>query len=536
MTTTRVRLLTDIGADRTALVIRVVGAIRGVNPHLDYDAVLEATTGASLFPLQLPGVHRNELEADLRSIAEASGPDYFEACARQINVLAERISDGVRRDEIRRLAVFGFARIPLLIHLGHASTTRCRRTSSSGSAPTPPTRGAGRTQPASRRRSSADFGSEAFGALVLIVNLSGSIGPDELPAAVLGDSTIYELQPAAPGAQRPGRHRQPGGTGGLRGCRPPFPGRRRTAARQAGAHRLVRSRAGIRRGDPRPSAHAQRLAGLEGLRPRSGRQVLPEPGGPGMRFVDDFESFLRSEVNLNQTRLDRLQNSVNAIENFLAGQATFAPLFLDMVPAGSWAHRTIIKPVGEFDGFDGDVLLYVKENADWQPKDYIEQLYAAFHDSDTYRTKAQGPRCVRIDYAGDFHVDVVPYLERYGSHYITNRLEPQDEGRFEASDPEAFSAWIDERQRASNGSFVKVVRLLKYLRDYKNTFSCKSIILTTLLGNELNPVIADLQPESYKDVPTTLNTPPAGAREVTPSDHAGGHGPGRHRRQLHRPL
>ncbi|MEZ5219681.1 MAG: hypothetical protein R2715_24570 [Ilumatobacteraceae bacterium] len=226
-----------------------------------------------------------------------------------------------------------------------------------------------------------------------------------------------------------------------------------------------------------------------------------------MKFVDDFESFLRSEVNLNQTRLDRLQNSVNAIENFLAGQATFAPLFLDMIPAGSWAHRTIIKPVGDFDEFDGDVLLYVKENTDWQPKDYIEQLYAAFRGSDTYKSKAQRKtRCVRIDYAGDFHVDVVPYLERFGSHYITNRLEPEDEGRFEASDPEAFSAWIDERQRASNGSFVKAVRLLKYLRDYKNTFSCKSIILTTLLGNELNPVIAELQTNSYKDVPTTLNT------------------------------
>ncbi len=226
-----------------------------------------------------------------------------------------------------------------------------------------------------------------------------------------------------------------------------------------------------------------------------------------MKFVDDFESFLRTEVNLNQTRLDRLQNSVNAIENFLAGQTTISPHFLDMIPAGSWAHRTIIKPVGEYDEFDGDVLLYVKENADWQPKDYIEELYAAFRTSDTYKSKAQKKtRCVRIDYAGDFHVDVVPYLERLEGHYITTRLEPENEGRFEASNPEAFSAWIDERQRASNGSFVKVVRLLKYLRDYKNTFSCKSIILTTLLGNELNPVIAELRPDDYKDVPTTLHT------------------------------
>jgi hypothetical protein len=159
-----------------------------------------------------------------------------------------------------------------------------------------------------------------------------------------------------------------------------------------------------------------------------------------MKFAEAFESFVRTEVDLNRTRLDRLQSSVDAIENFLAQQATFAPLVLGMIPAGSWAHQTVIKPVGELDEFDADVLLYVTLNAEWQPKDYIEQLYAAFRGSDIYREKAQRKtRCVRIDYAGDFHVDIVPYLERVGGHYITNRLEPANVGCFEASDPEAFS-------------------------------------------------------------------------------------------------
>ena len=35
-----------------------------------------------------------------------------------------------------------------------------------------------------------------------------------------------------------------------------------------------------------------------------------------MKFTADFESFLRTEVNLNQTRIDRLQQSVGAIESF----------------------------------------------------------------------------------------------------------------------------------------------------------------------------------------------------------------------------
>jgi hypothetical protein len=226
-----------------------------------------------------------------------------------------------------------------------------------------------------------------------------------------------------------------------------------------------------------------------------------------MKFINDFNEFLDSEVNLNQTRLDRLEQSVGAIENFLANHETFKNIFLDTIPAGSWAHRTIIRPVRDNDEFDADMLLYIKECPDWKPKDYLENLWAAFRSSGLYKPKAERmTRCVRIDYECDFHIDVVPYLERAGSHYITNRRTPEGVGRFEASDPEKFTAWIDERQRLTNGHFIKVIRLIKYLRDFKDTFSCKSIILMTLLGNQVNAIEASNSPELYKDIPTTLIT------------------------------
>lgn len=226
-----------------------------------------------------------------------------------------------------------------------------------------------------------------------------------------------------------------------------------------------------------------------------------------MKFADDFDTFLREEVNLNQTRIDRLEQSVGAIEDILSGHDVFGNIFLDLIPAGSWAHRTIIRPVRGNDEFDADVLLYIKERTDWQPKDYLEKLWSAFRSDGTYKSKAQRKtRCVRIDYACDFHIDVVPYLERAGSHYITNRREPEGVGRFEVSDPETFTAWIDERQRLTNGNFIKTMRLVKYLRDFKNTFDCKSIILMTLLGNQVNSVEAGYSPELYADVPSTLLT------------------------------
>lgn len=226
-----------------------------------------------------------------------------------------------------------------------------------------------------------------------------------------------------------------------------------------------------------------------------------------MKFAADFESFLIANVNLNQSRLDTLQKKVDAIESFVEADATFSDMFLDVIPTGSWAHRMIIRPVCADDEFDADILLYVEEQDGWQPKDYIEKLYSSFHNSGAYGSCAQRKtRCVRIDYTGDFHVDVVPYLERGGDNVITNRAEPKDEGRFEVSHPEAFSEWIDERQRVTSGTFIKVVRLIKYLRDYKNTFTCVSIILTTLLGDEVNEIEASYSPALYADIPSALVT------------------------------
>ena len=226
-----------------------------------------------------------------------------------------------------------------------------------------------------------------------------------------------------------------------------------------------------------------------------------------MKFTSDFESFLRTEVNLNKTRLSTLQDRISAIESFLEDDATFGSILLDFIPAGSWAHRTIIKPVSENDEFDADLLFQLTDQIDWDPKEYIAKLYSSFRQSETYRDIVhRKTRCLRIDYTGEFHIDLVPYLERTGLNYITNRLEPQETGSLEESNPEGFTAWIDERQRSTSGSFIKVIRLLKYLRDFKGTFSCKSIILTTLVGEQVNEIEAQLFPDKFQDVPSSLNS------------------------------
>ena len=60
-------------------------------------------------------------------------------------------------------------------------------------------------------------------------------------------------------------------------------------------------------------------------------------------------------------------------------------------------------------------------------------------------------------------------------------------GGFELTAPVDYTAWMKERNAYSgNNSFRKVTRLVKYLRDIKETFTCPSVLLTTLLGNQIH--------------------------------------------------
>lgn len=221
-----------------------------------------------------------------------------------------------------------------------------------------------------------------------------------------------------------------------------------------------------------------------------------------MKLTKNFDAFLKNKVNLSDARIDMLDSRVEAVTKFLqTGDDEFASNFIDVVPQGSYAHRTIINPVVTGDDFDADVLLEVEEVDGWEADDYVEALYKKFRGSTTYREMAsRHDRCVKVDYANEFHIDVVPYLERHGQHFITNRVTNE----FELTNPEGFNDWLVERNRLASGHLVKVIRLMKYLRDYKSNFSVKSVILTILLGGRVNDAAIWGDAAEYSDLPTAL--------------------------------
>ncbi|MEK7153757.1 MAG: SAVED domain-containing protein, partial [Patescibacteria group bacterium] len=148
--------------------------------------------------------YRENVELDFRSRATAGTPAYFADCVREIDVLLQRVNEGVVQDpELDQLAVFAFARIPLLVHLGARIDDKIRanlyqrQRSDDGDAWSWPD-DAGVTPSFNINTVRDGDGKE----VAIVVNLSGTVSSGDLPTEY-ADATVYAVEPASPAATGP---------------------------------------------------------------------------------------------------------------------------------------------------------------------------------------------------------------------------------------------------------------------------------------------------------------------------------------------
>lgn len=192
----RIRVLTEIGADRAAYLIRLIGPIRGSSPELARETVLMAATASGVYPQLLPGAFYSDVDLDLRNEPEPNCLEAFARQAERVRGLAERVHDGVRRDALHRAAVFAFGRIPLLVQLGASLDDKLD------------------TRIFQRHRVDAenawvwpsDLTSASFltrcvrqgpasSSVALVLSISGSIDASDLPEEIDETFSVYEIRP-----------------------------------------------------------------------------------------------------------------------------------------------------------------------------------------------------------------------------------------------------------------------------------------------------------------------------------------------------
>jgi len=184
-----IRHLTGLLPDQRTVVLRMLGNVRGKTIELHQDtAAMTVIRSGERFPAFPLCYDRQGVEIDLRTLpGEAAGSTAYYSAARALidEVFSHKLAEGVVRDHISHLSVFAFARLPLLVYLG-------ARLDDTVQADIYQRHRAHETWQWTEDGPAVDFQVERSGFAteigegVLILNLSGTIQPDELPTAVTG--------------------------------------------------------------------------------------------------------------------------------------------------------------------------------------------------------------------------------------------------------------------------------------------------------------------------------------------------------------
>jgi hypothetical protein len=225
-----------------------------------------------------------------------------------------------------------------------------------------------------------------------------------------------------------------------------------------------------------------------------------------VKHTDYFKNFLENTVNMSQSNLDLLSKRVDTVYGVLKADDDLGRLIKKKIPQGSWPQKTIIRPQNG-KPFDGDFMVQMVENPDWEidKKKYGDAIYNVLHNTSPYKDMPHGRkcRCVYLNYADNaMHLDIVPFVIRSdGTQWIINR----DDNAWERTDTDGFTAWMKSQDAIANKHLREVIRIVKFLRDHKNSFTgTRSILLTTLLGEQVKEWRKIIDPGYYTDLPTAL--------------------------------
>lgn len=231
--------------------------------------------------------------------------------------------------------------------------------------------------------------------------------------------------------------------------------------------------------------------------------------GPRLDILELFLDQIGEQLQLTPTQVKDAEAHYNAVAAWLAKpESPLASLGPEIFTQGSLRLRTTVKPLGR-DEYDLDLVFQV-DSWDQDPAALITTVYKRIVSSEIYRGIVEPPlaRCIRLTYAKQFHLDIVPARIASGGAAIEiPDRQPDGSYAWKTTHPKGYAEWFEKAAELPIGlmelrasiepmpqqeSFAdkpplrRLVQLLKRWRDVRlagNPAEVSSIILTTLAGD-----------------------------------------------------
>ena len=165
--------------------------------------------------------------------------------------------------------------------------------------------------------------------------------------------------------------------------------------------------------------------------------------------LDEILDLIGMVLQLTKTQFDDAEGKYHAVSKWLnAENSPLRQYFPEIYPQGSMRLDTTLRPIS-FTEFDLDLVCHMRLRG-LTPLQVYTLLLDRMRSNGRYRDIIIAkPRCIRLDYAGQFHLDIIPSIQDpNGSPFDTCTWVPDHEKRiWLASNPKGYAVWF-ERQAA----------------------------------------------------------------------------------------
>lgn len=171
-------------------------------------------------------------------------------------------------------------------------------------------------------------------------------------------------------------------------------------------------------------------------------------------MIDIFENYtlqreellarIAQELELNKTRLQRMESAYNTLAEFLKNDNDFfEDLEIEVYAQGSKRIGTTVRPINNED-FDLDVVLHIYDPYyNHTPEQIYNALLNSLSNNEYYKSiMEKKKRCVRLNYKSDFHMDILPACMPNSFEKESIKIPEKALKIWSSANPKGFSLWF----------------------------------------------------------------------------------------------
>lgn len=188
-----------------------------------------------------------------------------------------------------------------------------------------------------------------------------------------------------------------------------------------------------------------------------------------------------SKLQLSTTSYSLAEDRYVTIGKYLRADGALHRLKPWIYPQGSLRIGTTVRPKGRTE-FDLDlVCLFLADPSEFpNPTVLLDMVEERFRESETYRWMVERKnRCIRINYANDFHMDILPacplpQAALHGEHAVV--VPDCDADDWGHSNPKGYALWFESTAEEAVRQLKRNIEALPTQQDYEDLATLKRVV------------------------------------------------------------